>query len=76
MIIGDGRSPVMTIGGFDNVEMLPSCAVNVHSCICFVFAKSIEKADRVENFALSIIAPLISVAPNCAPVKSDWLRFE
>lgn len=67
MIIGALFKPVMTIGGSDSSVMVPSLAIKMHSFICFVSLKLMEKAERVENCARSMMQPLISVAPKEVP---------
>lgn len=66
----------MMTGGLDIVDIWPSRLVKVQSRIDFTPEKLRVKHESVENFALSMMQSVISVAPKRLPSKSHMLKFD
>ncbi len=64
------------MGGFDISLKRPSLPMKMQDSIFLTPVKSSEKHDRVENCALLMMVPKISVAPKLASRKSQPRRFE
>lgn len=75
-IIGFFWSPLITIGGLENLFFCPFILINVHSSSFWAVKKFNVKHDNPENFEKDKSTPVISVLPKQALLKSAYSKLE